>query len=1685
MPRNRWLYVSATVILALLAAVAVLADVGDAWQMWTRFVDVVRPPAGAHHHASVYVVWGAFALVLLAILLALLARVAAAPSVAGASARDKRRRARDPKRAAEIRRIYLKWLKKDVENRLDFALHRMDAVHLASEETWDAVQPWYFTADDPRRGAMVFNRPEEAFEHYGQRLLLLGSPGSGKTTSLQQIALRLVDEALHDPGAPVPMLLNLSRFTASRHAGRRTGLGARILPNWDDNETDLRFERWLIETMLEVGGGELQRMPDLVVEWVLEGHVALLLDGLDEVADSQMAQLARLLNTGYLKRNSVAPVVICSRIIEYRELRGDPDAELRLNGAATLHPLTPEKIDEYLAHAGADALREAIPGDEVLYEMASNPLTLSIMRLAYSAMPKDVLSRHLSPIERRVELFDAYVTSMLQRRAYRRRGLPYGPDSHTNPLPITYSAEQVGRWLGWLAVRLSERGQTVLPFRRLYYFLIANEPRHSYWTVGFSVTLLVWMALAFMAGFTVMATAGSPAAAASWAVGCAVGTGLLMMLVQFNEGVRPEGPAGGGGRRDAEFMSLSLRMVTGATTAISLIGVFLSALGVLGLSLAPGGSLLAAMTIAVVALAFAAAALARRHVLSVIRDNARWVVAGTAVLALPLLVAWWWGQFDDRFWITLLACVVAVTTLAVSLAMNLPLGPGLTWFLVLVVLLPAISLVAGAAALATLLLAPLTPPVVALVLTLSLVFFVNDDKTIGVGLLAVLAGTTAAGLAGPRAVAPAGAAVILAILLLNGAKLTADVIGRVLDGSAVRLVLFVTRSAPLRYQCFLDHCADAVLLTKAGNAEYEFVHRMLRDHFAVRALTRALAGAGTDTQVQIVSRLALQGESAFETLRNLSVYPDRAIRRAAVAGLARLGLPACVPLLEAAQRDPDPFVRRVVPGSLARISEDDAYRLLALAACDSNPDVRLATLDGFTDRRLRSLDHKFRRAGGRAGPGHDRLGAILRVLLERDPEPPLIERIVAHCARNPQHLRLLRQDLAKHARSHREMSTSPNRDVRIVAAQLLGHVGDPESEQALLGLLADPSRIVREMAITALGEMRSIAAIPTLLDRLGSARQLMLHEHIRLLTRWFRPYRIPRPSPVVAALGAIGAIPAVPALLALTPRVSSGIRCHCLNALAWIGDPRALAVTVRSLEHPSTEVRVVARFALHNLKDPSTSAALANLLRSGNPSVAAAPEQTLEQMGAAALPVVVETRLEAAEQTLGQTGAAALPALAQTRLEAAADHPWLDDPDAGAPVFRSALIPLLRSNNPGVRSLAVDALGRSEDPAAIPILWQLLQETEHLPDTDSWRPEIESPYPVHKALLRLGVIGAVEPLVDRLIAGLADPSRRDFVCATLGVLADPGWNSPYFDLGRDPREDLPPGEDVVVQRLRAAEVMPALAEVLASRVWYARAMSAYLLGRIDDPSVLSRISPLMDDEDPDVRAAAKYAVARLDTCNRQAVTGRVDAEPPRTLDAGAGGQEPHDDKPGKLHRGPLTQPPPETATVVELIEALESPSAARRANAAVALGRRRAKEAVLPLLYGGQREHFAPVSEVFTSALREIGEEARDDLVAAARSGGVAVRCTALHALGTVGGPAAAQTLVEGLRGETNAIRVAAAEALAVLADPAGEPALREALNDYGVDVADGTRVCDVAAQALRAIAARRAPRTEALPEEG
>lgn len=222
----------------------------------------------------------------------------------------------------------------------------------------------------PRSKSRHFSTLNEASEYYDGRLLLLGEPGGGKTTTLLAFARDAAVKRLSDSSAPVPVLASIHRWD------QRTAVS-----QWATTEAgvDLRGQ-----------------------------HVLYLLDGLDELGSKQPDDPAHPDQKGYDPRKSFllnvqehidGPVIISSRTKDYEEI----GTRSTLNGAVTLQPLTGEQIEDYMQARGHPELWVALQADSALMDISRTPLLLAILTIALTPGESTTSIHTLS------DIFDQYV----------------------------------------------------------------------------------------------------------------------------------------------------------------------------------------------------------------------------------------------------------------------------------------------------------------------------------------------------------------------------------------------------------------------------------------------------------------------------------------------------------------------------------------------------------------------------------------------------------------------------------------------------------------------------------------------------------------------------------------------------------------------------------------------------------------------------------------------------------------------------------------------------------------------------------------------------------------------------------------------------------------------------------------------------------------------------------------------------------------------------------------------------------------------------------------------------------------------------------------------------------------------------------------------------------------------------
>lgn len=320
------------------------------------------------------------------------------------------------------------------------SLYAKARLRLAFTTTVDEPHPWGVKVIAPETSARRLGAETvaEVFDtEMRGRMLILGAPGAGKTTTLLELLDELLDRAEADPEAPVPLMVNLAAWNDS------LDLGA-----WTVRETARRY-----------------RVPaDHLSTWLDTARLVLLLDGLDEVPERHRPSCLRAINA-LRETHPNLRLIVCCRSEEFRAL-GEKHA---LRGRVEIQPLTSRDVDRFLRKHRLDAARRILAEDAELRAMVTTPLLLSVLTLAHQDNGTAVEEAG-RPLER---LFTAYVRRMLVQRV--------GPG---------HPAAHVVAQLGFIAAYIKHNERTVFSFDIVHGDWLARVPLLGWRAVVYAPVLL-------------------------------------------------------------------------------------------------------------------------------------------------------------------------------------------------------------------------------------------------------------------------------------------------------------------------------------------------------------------------------------------------------------------------------------------------------------------------------------------------------------------------------------------------------------------------------------------------------------------------------------------------------------------------------------------------------------------------------------------------------------------------------------------------------------------------------------------------------------------------------------------------------------------------------------------------------------------------------------------------------------------------------------------------------------------------------------------------------------------------------------------------------------------------------------------------------------------------------------------
>ncbi|BAY41491.1 hypothetical protein NIES2111_58870 (plasmid) [Nostoc sp. NIES-2111] len=348
-------------------------------------------------------------------------------------------------------RILLAAVKEEVTARLRQSLHNAVLINLGKESQPQQVKrPWDTEIKiglkppkplpDTTTILEVFDSPEIA-----GKLLILGAPGSGKTTTQLELAQELVKRAEEQSDYPVPVLFNLS--------------------SWKDNRQSIID--WLVAELKSKYGVSIK----LGQEWIDNQQLLPLLDGLDEIEPQRQESCVYAINQFLAGETRPLYLVICSRSEEYSNY----NSQLQLNSAIYLEPLNNNQIRDYLTSINSIKLWSTISNDLDLLKLVKTPLLLSITVLTSQEISVEKWQCLGSTADRIQYLLDTYIGRMLTRDISIR---VYANNK-------TINRRKTRMWLVWLAQKMQTESKTEFLIEEMQPNLLNGNKKIIY-------NLIVW-----------------------------------------------------------------------------------------------------------------------------------------------------------------------------------------------------------------------------------------------------------------------------------------------------------------------------------------------------------------------------------------------------------------------------------------------------------------------------------------------------------------------------------------------------------------------------------------------------------------------------------------------------------------------------------------------------------------------------------------------------------------------------------------------------------------------------------------------------------------------------------------------------------------------------------------------------------------------------------------------------------------------------------------------------------------------------------------------------------------------------------------------------------------------------------------------------------------------------------------
>lgn len=379
---------------------------------------------------------------------------------------DEARTVMSANRLALLDKVYRSWL----EGVLKASLHGATFINLDKETVPDAIdhswQDVIYRAGTT--GKLLSTDPSiwELFNQLGQNLLILGEPGSGKTTMLLDLAREAHQAAIRDVRQPIPIYLNLSSWNGE------------ALIDWLVTQLSQHYG-----TSEKIGRPWLEQEGSDAKE---NNQFILLLDGLDEVEPQLQKGCLTSINQ-FKEKGFGRYLAVACREQTYNDLR---PLKLRLDGSIRLKPLTLTHIDAFLTDESLVAvapklekLREDLQEHELLWELARKPLMLNIMVTVYQDGRMENLDQFNS-----VDALGRYLFEQYTHRMFRRK---------VRKDPQHFSEAETRKTLIWLAQNLTIHYQSIFLLENMQPDWLITQRQQKQYTLFSRIVTAILLGILF------------------------------------------------------------------------------------------------------------------------------------------------------------------------------------------------------------------------------------------------------------------------------------------------------------------------------------------------------------------------------------------------------------------------------------------------------------------------------------------------------------------------------------------------------------------------------------------------------------------------------------------------------------------------------------------------------------------------------------------------------------------------------------------------------------------------------------------------------------------------------------------------------------------------------------------------------------------------------------------------------------------------------------------------------------------------------------------------------------------------------------------------------------------------------------------------------------------------------------